>query len=207
MMFKKSPTLKKIIHIYLSVIFIFLIFRTILFFSEIKRIDIHEDGLWTIVQAFIMGLRFDLVITGYITILPALVLFVFEIVNKRSRWVELIIFYWLFFLFSISFIICAADVPYFNQFFTRFSVRAFDWMDDPKFVFSMILQEPKYFLIALPLIILIIAFYKILKRIFRKEAAYQNNPLILKITVAVLTICLIFIGIRGRLQLKSPIRT
>lgn len=207
MMFKKSPTLKKIIHIYLSVIFIFLIFRTILFFSEIKRIDIHEDGLWTIVQAYIMGLRFDLVITGYITILPALVLFVFEIVNKRSRWVELIIFYWLFFLFSISFIICAADVPYFNQFFTRFSVRAFDWMDDPKFVFSMILQEPKYFLIALPLIILIIAFYKILKRIFRKEATYQNNPLILKITVAVLTICLIFIGIRGRLQLKSPIRT
>lgn len=179
----------------------------ILFFSEIKRVNINQDGLWTIIQAFIMGIRFDIVIAGYIMLLPAIVLLVLEWFNKKIVWVEKIIFFWIFILFSLSFIICAADVPYFNQFFTRFSMRAFDWMDDPKFVFSMIIQEPRYFLIALPLIILMIAFYKILKRIFKKEVPSQNHRLYLKITISVLAICLIFLGIRGRIQLKSPIRT
>jgi len=183
-----------------------LIFRAILFFSEIKRIDLQQDSLWTIVQAFIMGVRFDIVISGYIMLLPALVLFTLELFRKPLIWVEKLFFYWIFILFSLTFIICAADIPYFNQFFARFSMRAFDWMDNPRFVFSMIIQEPRYFVIAIPLIVLLVAFYKILKRIFKQETANRYPKLGLNISLAIVSLSLIFIGIRGRLQLKSPIR-
>lgn len=205
-MFNFSQTVKRIALIYITVIVIFFIFRTILFFSEIKRVDIHQDGLWNIIQAFIIGIRFDLVITGYIMLLPAIVLFALEWFNKKWQWIEKIIFYWIFIFFSLTFIICAADIPYFNQFFTRFSIRAFDWINSPKFVFSMIIQEPRYFIMVIPLIILIIIFYKILKIILKTKTPIHYTPFALKLLISILTISLVLLGIRGRIQLKSPIR-
>lgn len=178
----------------------------ILFFSEINRIDIYQDGYRNIVQAFVIGIRFDLVITGYIMLLPAIVLFVIEWFNKKVLWIEKIIFYWIFIFFNLTFIICAADIPYFNQFFTRFSIRAFDWINSPKFVFSMIIQEPRYFTIVIPLIILIIIFYKILQIILKTKTPIHYTPWGLKLLISILTISLILLGIRGRIQLKSPIR-
>ncbi|MGQ9847805.1 MAG: hypothetical protein ACUVQP_09965, partial [Bacteroidales bacterium] len=180
-MFKYSQTLRRIVLIYITVVVIFLIFRLILFFSEIKRVDIHQDGFWNIIYAFIMGIRFDIVVTGYIMLLPATVLFILEWFNKRIFLIEKIIFYWIFVLFSLTFIVCAADIPYFNQFFMRFSMRAFDWMDNIEFVFSMIIQEPRYYLIAIPLIILIIFFYKVLKRIFNLKTQEYHKSLGIKI--------------------------
>lgn len=205
-MFKHSQTLRRIVLIYITVLIIFLIFRMILFLSEIKRIDIQYDSLWTIFQAFIMGVRFDLVVSGYIIILPAVLLFTMELFRKSLIWIEKFLFYWIFILFSLAFIICAADIPYFNQFFARFSMRAFDWMDNPRFVFSMIIQEPRYFVIAIPLIVLLVAFYKILKRIFKQEKTIYYAKFGLNLSIAIISISLIILGIRGRIQLKSPIR-
>lgn len=205
-MFKYSQTLRRIALIYTTVIVIFLIFRTILFFSEIKRIDTHQDGFWNIIKAFVMGIRFDLVVTGYIMLLPTIILFVLEWFNKKVVWIEKIIFYWIFIFFKLTFIICAADIPYFNHFFSRFSIRAFDWLEYPKFVISMIFQEPLYFIIVIPLIILIIIFYKILKRIFKIEVHRYHRSLGINIFITLFSISLILLGIRGRIQLKSPIR-
>ena len=195
-----------IIKTYALVLSIFFVFRLILFITEIDRIDFHEDKISTILQAFLMGIRFDIVISGYILFIPAFLLSVVEILNKSNGFIFKFTFYWIFILFTLAFTICSADIPYFNQFFSRFSIGAFEWMDSADFVFGMIIQEPKYFLIIIPLVILILLFFKKLHKIFSKKYVVKNTNILLKILLSVFFLAIMFLGIRGRIQEKSPIR-
>jgi phosphoglycerol transferase MdoB-like AlkP superfamily enzyme len=178
-----------------------------LFCSELGRIESIRAEFFTILRAFIMGVRFDLVISGYILVLPFLILSVLFILGKNISWLYKFVFYWIFILYTLAFMVCAADIPYFNQFFARFSVAAFQWVDSPVFVIKMIFEEPRYFIVILPLLIFLFFFYKILKGIFRTntEPLPSVHPS-LKIIVSILFLGIIFLGIRGRLQEKSPIK-
>ncbi len=164
---KKWPNIVIIVKTYLVAIAIFLIFRLILFFSELERINSFTEEFFKILVAFLMGIRFDVVISGYILVLPFIILSVLFILDKHYKWLYQVLFYWGFILFSLAFAICAADIPYFNQFFSRFSVTAFQWIDSPAFIFKMIIQEPRYFIIILPLLVFLFLFYKLLRKIFR----------------------------------------
>ena len=205
-MMKKNSVLLLIIKIYAVVLSIFSVFRIILFFTEINRVDFNDVKIITIFKAFVMGIRFDIVITGYIIFIPTLILLILYLFKKRSAIIEKIVFYWIFLLFSLAFIISAVDIPYFNQFFSRLSVGAFEWFDNFGFVFRMIYQEPKYFLIAIPTIIFIIGFFKILQKIFLINTVNTNSNIFVKIVISILLLLVIFIGIRGRIEQKSPIR-
>jgi len=166
-----------------------------------------ETDLATIFRAFIMGIRFDIVISGYILVLPALVVSVLAILRSSSRFVLRLVYLWIFILFSVAFMISAADIPYFNQFFSRFSMAAFEWIDHPGFVFDMIRQEPRYYLILVPFILVEILFYKLLKRIFlKRNPLSDSNNRWTTAAVSLLFLGIIFLGIRGRIEKKSPIR-
>jgi len=203
-------TLLTIVKIYIVSISIFFAFRLILFITEFDRLNLTSETIINTLQALVMGVRFDIVITGYIIFLPSLVIIISSILNKKNRLVNNIIFYFLLIFFSISFIISASDIPYFNQFFRRFEIGAFEWMDNPEFVFKMIIEEPRYILAIIPFLLSAFLFYKLLKAIFNKytktELDNQNRHIFYKIIISILFLSLIFIGIRGRLQKKSPIR-
>ena len=203
---KKFGSIRLLLKTYALVLSVFFVFRCILFLTELDRIDFQEVSMLTIIQAFIMGIRFDTVISSYILILPALVLLVMEILNKRSRLIKAILFYWVAIFFTIAFIISTIDIPYFNQFFSRLSVGALAWIDSFGFVFKMIAQEPKHLMVAIPMLILLYVFYKRLRKIFRTELTKNEAHIFLKITCSVLFLGLMFVGIRGRVQKKSPIR-
>jgi len=158
-------------------------------------------------MTFIIGIRFDVVISGYILLLPFIIISVLFILNKHYAWIYRVLFYWVFILFTMAFAVCAADIPYFNQFFSRFSIGAFQWIDSPAFMFKMIFQEPRYFIIILPLIVFLFLFFKLLRRIFKFSPDQSGSiHFSLKIVVSILFLGLIFIGIRGRIQEKSPIK-
>jgi len=203
-------TLLTIVKIYIVSISIFSAFRLILFVSELDRLDLTSETINNIFWAFVIGIRFDIVITGYMMFFPALALLISSIINKRNLLFSNIIFYFLLIVFSISFVISASDIPYFNQFFKRFEIGAFEWMDSPGFVFNMIIEEPRYVLAIIPFLLSVFLFYKLLKVIFNKyeknELDNSNKHIILKIIISLLFLSLIFVGIRGRLQKKSPIR-
>lgn len=192
--------------IYLLVLSIFSVFRMILFLTELGRINFATTELLTIVQSFIMGVRFDIVMSGYILILPAFVFLMLDLFHQRSKLVENIFFYWIFILFTISFVIAAADIPYFNQFYDRFSIGAFEWIENFDFVISMIVQEPKYFLFVIPFLILNVLFFILLKRIFKQKRDPIRINIFSNASVSLLFLFLIFVGIRGRIESKSPIR-
>lgn len=196
-----------ILKTYLLVIIIFSTYRVILFITELNRVDFDQVSTLTIIQSFIMGIRFDLVISGYILIFPALILLLQNILGLNISWVKHIMFYWIFTLFSVAFIISSADIPYFNQFYDRFSIGAFEWIENIDFVLSMIIQEPKYFLIIIPFIIIEVIFFFLLQKIFNnKEQKHFKINLYFNIIISIVFLFIIFIGIRGRVQKKSPIR-
>ncbi len=198
-----APSL--IARIYLLALCIMGSFRLILFFTELNQIHIDKTTIWSILQSFQMGIRFDLVIIGYIMSFPALVLIVIDILKVEVKILKSIAFYFLLLVLSGAFIICAADIPFFNEFYTRFSVTAFDWLGSPKFVFDMIRQEPKYFLVIIPLLLLIYLFYVQLKRLFKRFAPSQMS-IPIKLIGSVFLLGLMFLGIRGRINLNSPIK-
>jgi len=204
--FSIPQSTKLIFKTYLLVLSIFTIFRLILFFTETGRVDFSSVSLANIIRAFVMGVRFDIVISGYILLFPALVLFVLDIINKNVPLIRQILFYWIFVLFTIAFIISSADIPYFNQFYDRFSIGAFEWIENFDFVVSMIIQEPRYFLVIIPFLILTFLFFYFLRKIFKTR--HQSKPVNwgLKIGFSIFVLFIMFIGIRGRIEKKSPIR-
>lgn len=201
----KQTPLVTTLKLYLLPIGIFFFFRILLFFTEIERVNLNDDGMKNILYAFIMGLRFDLVISGYLLFFPVLSIFLFDVFKKNSRLAKKIIFYVLFFIFSIAFILAAIDIPYFNQFFARLSIGALEWLDNPDFVFKMIFQETRYFIFIIPALFFIVVFYIFLKHII-KQNKLSNHSIFLKIGIYTFALGIMFLGIRGRISEKSPIR-
>jgi len=188
---------------YLWGLLVFTLFRVILFANELVRLE-DSTTYSDILRSFIMGFRFDTVILCYILILPFVLLTVGSFVIKIRKTLLLFSKYYVLVLFTITFFISAADIPYFNHFFSRLSITALEWMDSPKFVLGMIVQEPKYWLVTLPFLIILWFFYKKINKIFQTvETKISVLPMFLFTVVGLL---LLVIGIRGRLAHKSPIR-
>ena len=201
-----NRSIRFILKIYLLVLSVFSIFRMMLFLSEFDRIDGNKVAILTIIKSFIMGVRFDVVVSGYILILPTLIFLTLEVIGYGSKPIKQFFFYWIFILFTIAFLVSTVDIPYFNQFYDRFSVGAFEWIKSYKIVISMIFQEPKYFLFIIPFILLETVFYILLKKIFEQENKTQKINFFLNSFVSLLFLATVFLGIRGRIEEKSPIR-
>lgn len=202
--------------LYVLGILFFTLFRLLFFgiyFSQINQIDSHQ--LTTILSAFFMGWRFDTVISMYLLTLPALfVFFCFPFLRMRKFVIRFSI-YFLAVMYSLAFLVCAADIPFYGQFGSRFSSMAFAWMDNPAFVFGMILGEVRYWLYSIPLILIIITWVKILLKLKKTtiKSLQENSPsnyslraIPLYSFFVLLMMTVMFFGMRGRIEKKSPIR-
>ncbi|MDR0419194.1 MAG: LTA synthase family protein [Prevotellaceae bacterium] len=201
--------------VYALALCIFTLFRLLLFATQViggTAFTASQAGWHNVFKAFVMGFRFDLVISGYIMLLPFVMLSVMYIFNRPTKWGFVVLRWWIFTLFALSFAVCAADIPYFGQFFSRFTVAAFQWMDSPAFVAKMILQEPRYLVFLLLLAVVLVVFCYLLKRLL--ACPVQANvpsgdrwPYRLAQGVSLLLVLLLMaVSIRGRVAQKSPIR-
>ena len=213
--FRKNIPLpfRLIFKVYFLSLFLFFVFRLILFFLELKYVySIPFGERFNIFsQAFFMGLRFDVVITGYILFLPSFLLLLFYQFNLQNSVIQKVIKIYLILLFSVAFLICGIDLTYFHHFFNRFSVAGLQWADNPEFMFKMIFQEFDFWWVIFPIVISIFLFSRFLnKYIFKKETLIKTTFTLKSrcttITFSLLILALIFLGIRGRLETKSPIR-
>lgn len=200
-------SIRYILKTYLACLTVFSIFRLLLFFLNLHLLDNFKVDLTTVIQSFIMGVRFDIVISGYFLILPAVLLIIFDCSGKIPHALLTGIRYWILVFFTLHFLVSAADIPYFMQFNERFSVSAFMWMNTPGMVFSMILEEPLYLVALVPFGILSFGFIRTIKGIY-KPSQSTKSPIKLpfKLVYSLLILTLIVAGIRGRLAHKSPIR-
>ncbi|MBW6492591.1 MAG: LTA synthase family protein [Lentimicrobium sp.] len=198
-----------ILKVYGLTLLFFFVFRLILFLTGLENMDGLSANSRDIINAFIMGLRFDVVISGYLLLLPYLLLTIFFIISgKRHPFVYKTIFILTFILFALAFVVCAADIPYFNQFFSRMTISAFQWFDSPVFVMKMIIEEPRYWIYIVLFVLMSFLFYSLLKRIISNA---EKKPLVrrriwIKVIFSFIFLGLMFAGIRGRLSKKTPIK-
>lgn len=203
---KRIPVFVKItVKLYLLLLAIYFAFRVALLLLNLDRVG--ETTAWEVIQAFIMGVRFDIVSIGFVISIPTIILTVFSFFGKKSRLFEQIYTWVLTVCFTITFGICAADIPYFDQFFDRFNITAFEWMatGDSAFVFKMIFEEPTYILMMLPVLACGFVFWFFANRIMKRSTDWESVNYVRYGISVVLLWGLVFIGMRGRLNEKSPI--
>ena len=203
---KKVPVFVKItVKLYLLLIALYTAFRVALLLLNLDRVG--ETTFWEVFQAFVMGVRFDIVTIGFVIAIPTIILTIFSFFGKKSRLFEQIYTIVLTVCFTITFGICAADIPYFDQFFDRFNITAFEWMatGDSAFVFKMVFEEPTYILMMLPVLGAGFVFWYFANKILKNSTGWESVYYGYYGIYTVLLWGLVFIGMRGRLNEKSPI--
>ena len=212
--FKKIPLhIQYILLIYLCGIMVFTLFRIILLFTEFKQLEILLHKYALIANAFFMGWRFDTVISGYILFFPLLFLSIFSFFNGSKKLLYNIIHYFIFIFFSLAFALCALDIPYFNYYFSRLTIVILSWTDNAAFGFKMIFEETSYFIYFIVFLIVCFLFYisikKIKKIIVSNSSSIGNKKInfyISHLLFSLLALAIMFLGIRGRIEKKSPIK-
>jgi phosphoglycerol transferase MdoB-like AlkP superfamily enzyme len=204
---------------YIIAICFFFVFRLAILplnIESIREILSEEGGIMLLFKAFFMGFRFDTLISCFV-LSPFLISFLLAYYFKiRNRIFYKINHYALVVLFSLCFAICCIDIPYFKYFFTRFNVQAFMWIDSPIFVFKMISQEPSYIIYFFIFIAIIILYswlmfsnYKRFLSNIKSNKTTENRTAktyILNSLLFILLIGLCFLGMRGRIEKKSPMK-
>lgn len=207
--FDKIPAHIKFIFLtYLTGLVFFSVFRLILVIIEFDKIMLVPDYFSLLLQALIMGIRFDTVISGYILIIPFLILFISSLLNFHHKIFYKIINFYIILLYSLAFIICAIDIPYFHHFFSRLTVVIFNYLHDFRFIITMILQEWRFFIFFFVLVSVVFIFTLLLKKVHKYSFSESISKINWKFNIifSLIFFVLMFVGIRGRVEEKSPIR-
>lgn len=131
---------------YLTGIGGFTLFRAVLLIRRNLPVE-HFRQYWPMaLQAFGKGLQFDSVVMGYLLLLPALYFITCRLLQIRPRAVFCQVYFIV--VFVLSFLIAAADIPYFFYHAARLSAVVFNWGEDAGALGSMILRETSYRLYA-----------------------------------------------------------
>ncbi|XZF15574.1 LTA synthase family protein [Chitinophagaceae bacterium MMS25-I14] len=211
---KALGNLLSILKIYFLGIAFFIFFRLLLVFSNFQSVRIIPEHRWLLLsKAMWMGFRFDTVISCYILSLPILVFSVLFLFKRLTRPVLNAGYIYLSVMFPISFMICCVDIPFFNHFFTRLNDTIFNWTGHTAFGFKMIVQEPSYFIFFFVFLLISAAYLYVLWRIRHTQSVYlpsvkdevPGRKYLLFIPSVLVLLGLTFLGIRGRVEEKSPI--
>jgi len=206
---KIPSNIRFLIGVYLTGILFFTVFRGILLFTNLKEIVRVPEASSYLLKSFLIGFRFDTVISCYILIIPFLILFILALIKKQPKSVVAGLTVFLILFYSIAFLISSIDIPYYNHFGSRLSSAALAWTNTPGFMIKMIFGEYSYWIYIIPFLVICMIFSKIIIRlkshINSAEEPLGNKRIIILISFLIIAVCL-FAGSRGRLALKSPIR-
>ncbi len=160
-----------VLGIYLTGLVFFTIFRLILFVQEFHQLHFlpTDQGAWLVTKAFLMGLRFDTVVSGYILTLPFLLLTADAIMGWNSRWLYKMVVGLTTAGYSFSFFACAVDLPYFHHFYTRLtmSVMISANSGNSSLPSTMVLQEWRYLWAIIPFLLISLLFFFRNKRLMQ----------------------------------------
>lgn len=196
-----------VLRIYLTGLFHFTIFRLIFLLQEFHQLHYlpTEKGAWLVIKAFLMGLRFDTVVSGYILTLPFLLLMADALTGWDNRLLKRIVFGLVSAGYVFSFFVCAADLPFFHHFYSRISMTALISANSggSDMLSGMIFQEWRFYWVLLPFFIISWLFIRtnkhLLTILFKKEDLSFATTLRAFFFFALL----LFMGIWGRFSLQS----
>ncbi|MDL2315147.1 sulfatase-like hydrolase/transferase [Bacteroidales bacterium OttesenSCG-928-C19] len=211
---KYTSVLLYIASVYVAALLFFGLFRSVLLFSHLDQVSDLADKAALVFKAFGMGFRFDTVIACYILSIPLVVGFFFSFFRFFPKALFKGIHIYSCILFSVTLLVCAANIPYFNVFFKNINASIWNWIDEPAFVVDMIAKESRFWLYIVVFLIIDAAFcfllYRIYRCFWRRTSLIEETkgvlPLFYSALIGVVVLVLGFYGMRGRFSQKSPIR-
>ena len=204
---------------YVFGIIIFTLFRLTLFLVYSASYDGAETFNATqVAHAFWLGFRFDTVVSCYILVLPLLAVMVSSFFRSGQRAVYRAVEVWAMVLYSVAFLLSAANIPYFMQFYKPINSSIWNWLGEPSFVLGMIVGE-RSFLVYLLMLVVVLTLSAVCVHLWTKammaRAASIASPNIMgggkSAYISMICTCLAvgficFAGLRGRLAVKAPIK-
>lgn len=192
--------------IYCLLIVIFLIFRLLLLLTNIPALEGASFG--EVLKAFLIGLKFDTTTTCFMIALPALLMIIGDFAGKMPGVLRVFVIVYLSVVSLLAFFVCGADIPYYNEFVTRFNIAALNNIKPGQTgtVIKMIFGEPKFLVYLIPVIILAVLFILLIRRIVNQTKDFSKGGYLGKTLCSVALVVLVFFGMRGRINLDyTPI--
>lgn len=200
--------------VYIIGILFFSIFRLLLLFTNLTALNALPGATGLIFRALFMGFRFDTVVSGYLLALPLAVLIVADLAGKLSATLLRAVTAFAVVLYCIAFFICAADIPFFNNFSTRLNITVLNWTNSPLFMIKLVVQEWSYLIYFFLFIAVLVLYLRLIRKSrkrFEEEirstaGTFEKKKFFARLGFSLLAALLLFIGIRGRVAQKSPIQ-
>ena len=197
---KRNARLNYLICIYLLGMVFFTLFRlaeTVAYCATTEGPDdfggLYGKALW-------IGVRFDAAVSGFVALVPLVLLIVAEMADIRKRWYHAVVHYLLMVLYTVCFFACAADIPYFCYFFSRLDAMALAWSDSPDTMAAMIFGDPEYVAYLLAFVAVSVGWWLLGRIIYRRvllKHLEERQSYAWSIPIAVTLTTLVFIGMRG----------
>ncbi|MBQ0016564.1 MAG: LTA synthase family protein [Bacteroidales bacterium] len=165
------------------------------------------SGLY--LKALLMGWRFDTVISCYVLSLPIILLIIGEFCSIKSKIYHGVIHYYVLVCYIVCFFACAADIPYFSYNFARLSASTLNYADSFAMVVSMIANEPSYVAYFFVFLVVAAGYCVLMRWVYRHTLMSAGDRVGWRWSIPTALVLILFciLGMRGRLEAKSPIRT
>lgn len=207
-----THSLSFIISVYITGILFFLLIRGILCITHYTAFI--QVPLPILFKSCWMGWRFDTVISTYILAIPLLTLITGTYIPIRRRKIKQFCLLWITAFYALALVISAIDLVYFGYYHTRITVDMLKWMNTPGIVLKMVFQDWRNCMVLSLLIVALILLYRGFR--YWSSRYLDENWSITTATKGrrkfyfnlyyLLIIGIAFLGMRGRLSPKSPIR-
>ena len=163
--------------VYLFAIVFNFIFRLVFLFSTFNHLkQIPSDERFQLLKwAFFMGWRFDTIAVAYCLIIPFLLLVLSLWLKRFEKQIISLVTIVASVLFSVSFMVASADIPYFKYYDTRVNISIFQWFDSGFTSLFVILQEPSYLLSLFLYLVFSVVFFIALIKIKNKVLINNSN--------------------------------
>jgi len=209
--YKLPKNISFLITIFVSQIAFLLFFRFLFFcvnWQEVNQVTESKANL--LLQAFVVGFRFDSLVLSYILMPITGALFVSEFKSKQIRERLFKISYWIIAVtFSFVLLLSVIDLPYSNYFGIRLNSQVLNWNLSLGFILKMIAGNFTYILYTFFYILCIYGWYRLMKKIVvgNINSIVETPKKSILVFLYCLLFCVLIIGSRGRLSFKTTIKT
>lgn len=157
--------------------------------------------------AFFMGVRFDILVTAFILMLPAFILFLHQTFFPENRGLIRGIKIYFLLISTLVFFIACANIPYYSQFGSHINESVLVWRLTPGYTLGLIFSSFYYWGFSLFFLLFFGLFVYFLRRLLKEylQHAKQGNPSTIFVSIVRFLFLgfLLFAGARGRMQ-RSP---
>lgn len=206
---RHSARFKYLLVVYLIGIAVFTVFRLINTLVYCSHADPWPDfdGLYW--RALVMGWRFDTVVSCYLLAIPSVMMVVGELCYIRKEWYYKLIHVLVVTGFLIAFFACAVDIPFFSYFYNRLNAVSVNEIDSFGLIVDMIFSDSVYLCGFVGFVVFAVGYVFLMRWVYRRllrGRLEEYRRLGWAVPMSLLLLLAVFLGMRGRLNPKSPIR-